>query len=81
MGFNFHVGLPGPFSYTKRIRGHRRSRTQKPAPAFPLLRGWAIAVVGLVVLTAAGGLVGALIGLAMIGFMTVVTIQEKKTDA
>lgn len=26
MGFNFHVGLPGPFSYTARLTGRRRHR-------------------------------------------------------
>lgn len=70
MGFNFHVGLPGPFSYTRRIGG---STKRKPRPA--LWKGWAIALVALVVLSVGGGVIGLVVGLVMVAFMTVVTVK------
>jgi len=43
MAFHFHVGLPGPFSYSKRIGGGRRRRV-KSEPLGPEGRAMAIKV-------------------------------------
>lgn len=61
MGFNFHVGLPGPFSYTRRIGGstHRKPR---PVTKVHVVVAWTVVVVLTLMSVGIVGPIGLLVG-------------------
>lgn len=95
MGFNFHVGLPGPFSYTKRIGGNthrarpvtdeqrmRNAELVNAHPGLNLFVTWVIALVLVICLSATGwGIVLAVGVLALAVTRTVSIVKKDKTDA